>query len=121
MGPVEISQRTIGGVTILALAGEFDAFHLPVASGAIEQLIHRGSTRLVLNLREMRFITSAPLGYLLETAHLVKELGGELVISDPSEHFRNTTKTLGIDQIFRIFPNEDEAVSSLLRDSTDSS
>ena len=111
---MEISQRTIGDVTILGFTGEFDVFNLPKASGTIDQLIHRGSTRLVLNLREMRFITSAPLGYLLETAHLVRDLGGEMVISDPSDHFQNTTKTLGIDQIFRVFGNEDEAVSSLL-------
>ena len=111
---MEIDHRTVGDVTILAFTGEFDVFNLPEVSGTIGALIHRGSTRLVLNLRQMRFITSAPLGYLLETAHLVKDLGGELVVADPSDHFQNATKTLGIDQIFRTFADENEAVGSLL-------
>jgi hypothetical protein len=37
-------------------------------------------------------------------------LGGELVLSEPSKFFRTTIKALGLDQVFRIYPNDQEAV-----------
>ncbi len=107
---MKIERKTAGNVTILAFTGEFDAFNLPTVGEKIDQLIQKGCTRLAFNLRLLKFINSSALGYLIKTAKRLKELDGELVLCEPSKFFQTTIKTLGIDQIFKIYPKDEEAV-----------
>jgi len=107
---MKIERKTAGNVTILAFTGEFDAFNLPQVGEKIDTLIQKGCMHLVFNLRLLKFINSSALGYLIKTAKRLKELDGELVLSEPSKFFQTTIKTLGIDQIFRIYPDDQEAL-----------
>jgi anti-sigma B factor antagonist len=107
---MKIGRKTAGNVTILSFTGEFDAFNLPVISEKLDALIQTGCRRLAFNLRLLKFINSSALGYLIKTAKRLKELDGELVLSEPSKFFQSTIATLGVDQIFRIFPSDEEAV-----------
>jgi len=107
---MKIERKTAGNVTILAFTGEFDAFNLPTISEKIDALIQTGCNRLVFNLRLLKFINSSALGYLIKTHKRLKELDGELVLSEPSKFFQTTIKTLGIDQIFKVFTKDEEAV-----------
>src|SRR5210317_239319 len=109
-GPMKIERKTAGKVQILAFKGEFDAFNLPTISEKLDALIQTGCTRLVFNLRRLKFINSSALGYLIKTSKRLVELEGELVLSEPSKFFKSTITTLGIDQIFKIFPTDEEAV-----------
>ncbi|MHC4849280.1 MAG: STAS domain-containing protein [Planctomycetota bacterium] len=99
-----------GGVTVLTFSGEFDAFNLPKISEGIDQLIQKGRTLLVFNLKGLKFINSSALGYLIKTHKSLREYDGELVLSEPSKFFETTIATLGIDQIFKIYTNDEEAV-----------
>lgn len=107
---MKIERNTVGNVTILAFTGEFDAFNLPTISEKIDALIQAGCMKLVFNLRLLKFINSSALGYLIKTHKRLRELEGELVLSEPSKFFQTTIKTLGIDQIFKVFVDDDEAV-----------
>ena len=107
---MKIGRKTAGDVNILSFAGEFDAFNLPTISEKIDALIQKGGTRLVFNLQELKFINSSALGYLIKTHKRLRELDGELVLSTPSKFFQSTVTTLGIDQIFKIYPDDEEAV-----------
>jgi len=107
---MKIDRKKAGNVTILAFTGEFDAFNLPTISEKIDTLIEKGAVRLAFNLRLLKFINSSALGYLIKTAKRLRELDGELVLTEPSKFFQTTIKTLGIDQIFKVFPADEEAV-----------
>ncbi|MEM8883322.1 MAG: STAS domain-containing protein, partial [Planctomycetota bacterium] len=107
---MKIDRTEVDGVTILTFTGEFDAFNLPKISEGIDQLIQKGRKDLVFNLKGLKFINSSSLGYLIKTHRHLKEYEGELVLSEPSKFFQTTIVTLGIDQIFHIYENDDEAV-----------
>lgn len=107
---MEIKRREEDGVTILSFAGDFDAFNLPKISDGIDALVQKGRTRMVFNLAGLKFINSSALGYLIKTHKSLREYEGELTISEPSKFFQTTIATLGIDQIFKIFANDDDAV-----------
>ena len=112
---MKIERKMAGDVVILHFTGEFDAFNLPQISEGIDQLIQKGSVLLVFNLKGLKFINSSALGYLMKTHRRVRELEGELVLAEPSKFFQTTISTLGIDQIFKIFPNDEEAVKYTVR------
>ena len=107
---MKIERREEDSVTILTFTGEFDAFNLPKISEGIDQLIQKGRTELVFNLKGLKFINSSALGYLIKTHKNLKEYDGELVLSEPSKFFQTTVATLGIDQIFKIYTDDVEAI-----------
>ena len=107
---MKIERKKAGNVTILVFTGEFDAFNLPTISEKLDALIQTGCTHLAFNLKRLKFINSSALGYLIKTSKRLDAIDGELVISEPSKFFQSTISTLGIDQIFKIFPTDEEAV-----------
>ena len=107
---MKIDRKEAENVTILAFTGEFDAFNLPTISDKLDGLIQTGRILMVFNLKLLKFINSSALGYLIKTNKRLRELDGELVLSEPSKFFQSTIATLGIDQIFKIFPTDEEAV-----------
>ena len=108
---MKIERKTAGNVTILAFTGEFDAPNLPQVEEKTDTPIQEGCTHLVFNFRLLTFVDSSALGHLIKTAKRLKDLGGELVLSEPSKFLQTTIKTLGIDQILRVFPSDEEAVT----------
>ena len=107
---MEIKRREEDGVTILTFSGEFDAFNLPKISEGIDALVQKGRTQLVFNLAGLKFINSSALGYLIKTHKSLREYDGELTIAEPSKFFQTSIATLGLDQVFKIFATDDEAV-----------
>lgn len=95
---------------LFTLPGDFDAFDLPAVSSKVDEAVAAGATRLVFDTSKVAFINSSALGYLIKTRKRLRELGGDLVIAEPSAYFRATIDTLGVDQIFTIAPTVDEAL-----------
>ncbi len=107
---MEIEREEVGDVTILAFTGDFDIWNLPEARELVNGLIETGARMLVLNLAGLTFMTSSALGFLIKTQKDLKTLDGDLVFAAPSNYFRRTITTLGIDRIFEIFPANEDAV-----------
>ncbi|MHC4163973.1 MAG: STAS domain-containing protein [Planctomycetota bacterium] len=107
---MRIERKTVGNVTILAFAGEFDATDLAEADERVGVVVAEGRTRLVANLRELTFIDSMWIGYLLKTARRLKARDGELVLSEPSRFFQRVGQAIGIDRVFEIFPDDRAAL-----------
>jgi anti-anti-sigma factor len=97
-------------VTILAFDGKLDAYSLPKVDEQMTALFDSGCRRLVLNLQLLKWINAAALGFLGKHEKRLRELGGELVLSEPSEFFQTAINTLRLDQIYKVFPNDAKAV-----------
>jgi anti-anti-sigma factor len=102
-----------GDVTIFTFTGELDTFNLQPVSKQIDGTIEAGRTRIVFDLRLMTFINSSALGYLIRARKTAKAAGGDAVLASPSQFVRRLIATVGIEKLFRIFENSDEAVRYL--------
>lgn len=109
MPAVKVRRRQVGDVDILSFEGEFDASTVPAVE-AIDGLIDQGRTRLVFSFARLTFIASPVLGYFVKTRKRAKGLGGGVAFSRPSKFMDVTIRTLGLDQIFDVFPDDDAAV-----------
>jgi anti-sigma B factor antagonist len=107
---VNIEKRTIGDVTIVTLAGEFDAASDPATLEKLDAIIE-GATRVVFNFRDLTFMTSSALGYLLKITRALRDRGGELVYSEASRPFHNIVEIYEIDRVFRVFPDDQAALA----------
>jgi len=113
---VRIERRSAGDVTILEFSGEWDSFNLREISARVEQLIRGRPARLVFNVRDLRFLTSSPLGYLISVHQRLRAERGGLVLSEASPYLRSTIRTLGLHRFFRMCETDQDAVVSFAVD-----
>lgn len=107
---MKVERRQWGDVTIMTFVGEFDAFNLSNFSSKIDHIVEGGNVKLVFNLRLMTFINSSALGYLVKTKRKVQELGGDLVLVQPSKFVKKALKVLGLQEYFKVMETEEEGV-----------
>ena len=108
-------QRTVldEGVACLTLTGEFDSFAANPFLEQIESIVSAGTTSVVINLRLVLFINSTAVGSLIKARKRLRGLGGDLVVSEPSQRVRETLEMLGLGTILKSFKNDDEGAKAL--------
>src|SRR5256885_14911187 len=77
--PLEITQREMNGIYLLALKGRLVLGE--ESSGllaVIDNLLASGATRIVVNLEQVNYVDSAGLGALIEMHRKTKAKGGGL-------------------------------------------
>ena len=107
---MKIDISTQGKITIVDFDGEFDAFNLPQTAKDIDGLIDGGEARLVFNLKKLSFINSSALGYLIKVRKKAQAAGGDVVLAQPSNFFRKTLVTLGLDKIFCVYETTEDGI-----------
>ena len=93
---------------ILAFDGEFDS---KSAIETIDEVIERGSRRLIFNMKRLTFIDSGGLGLLIRSQKRLEDQDGELVVSQPSRFLLRIFDVLGLDRIFKVFGSDEEALA----------
>jgi anti-sigma B factor antagonist len=111
---MKLEKHRYGDVVILKFTGEFDTFNLPAFSERIDRMITGGDTQMVFDLRLLKFINSAALGYLIKTSKRLREAGGEMVLARPSKFVRKTLSTLGLDDVFKMFESVEAGVKHFI-------
>ncbi len=103
---------------ILHLRGEFDTYYVPLLQQEIDSLVKAGITRIVLNLRLVKFINSTVLGSIIKASKQLNAKGGRLVISRPSPFCRDILEKVGLDRVVNVFESDEDAASSLTQAAT---
>lgn len=79
-GGLSISSSIEGGIANLALRGELDLAGAPTLERSLLELERQAPSRIVIDLRDLRFIDSTGLRLLLAANTRAQERGGELVL-----------------------------------------
>lgn len=111
---MRVETRDTGNVVVLSLYGnirtneDYAAF-----KEAMDDMIDKGKTRIILNFKEVHFINSSGLGRLVLAAKKLKELNGALNIVHLSDDLKELFLFTRLDSKIPIFPTEDEAIASI--------
>ena len=92
-----IRKNTTGSETVMELSGWLDTQTAPELEKAIGGL--EGTTSLILDLKELEYISSAGLRQLV-IAH--KKMNGELTIRNASAEIMDILRMTGFDKLLRI-------------------
>lgn len=111
---MKLEKHRYEDVVILKFTGEFDTFNLPAFSERIDRMIEGGDHHMVFDLRLLKFINSAALGYLIKTSKRLQAAGGEMVLARPSKFVKKTLSTLGLDDVFKMFESVEAAVKHFI-------
>lgn len=98
------------GTLRVTLEGEIDHHSAVATRGEIDRLIYEyRPRRLELALSRIGFMDSSGLGLVMGRYALVRDLGGELAVIDPSPAIMRIFKLAGMDRLIRIEYTEREA------------
>jgi len=111
--PLLIDQRSVAGVTILALNGPLLADEDDrLLRERVRSLTAAGERHLVLDLRHVTHIDSGGVGALIATHLHMTRRGGQLKLLCPSDRCTRVLRMTHLLEVFDVFTREDEAVRS---------
>ena len=111
---MKITTRNAGeNIYVLNLNGYIDASNSHVLEEACDQLLAKGKCSIVLNFREVGYVSSAGLRVLLTAAKQMEATGGALKLCELNATVNKILDLSGLSQILNISANEKESLEDL--------
>jgi anti-anti-sigma factor len=110
---LQIEERRIGDVTVLALSGEMlvDDGDLALRQ-RIHELLDQGQLKILVDLAGVTHLDSANVGMLVAKQKTVRERGGDVKLMHLTDRSQRLLALMKLVSVFEMFENEDEAVRS---------
>jgi anti-sigma B factor antagonist len=96
---------------VLSLEGEIDLHVSPRVAISLRQMISKNPKQLVVDLSRVTYLDSSGLAVLIEAMQNVEQYGGKFAIVGVQETVRSIFDIARLDQVFRIFPDVDAALT----------
>lgn len=108
---MEFKTETSGNTTILKTSGRMDIVNAPEFEKAVQDLLGQGITRIVADLAQVDYISSAGLRAILVAAKKAKAGRADLVFSCVSGMVLEVFTISGFKSMFRLFDTTEEALA----------
>lgn len=103
----------MAAICVLRPQGRIDSATGPALDDEITKSIASGAHRLLIDMENVDYISSAGLRVVLHAAKQTKSLGGHLVLCALNGQTREIFETSGFSRFLEISPSHEEAVSRL--------
>ena len=110
---LEIVVNEENDVVVIKLVGNLDTNTAPEAEQAINEWLEKESKKMVINLQESKYVSSAGLRVFLATAKKMTAAGGAVKFCSPNDVVQEIMDISGFSTILDIKKTEDEALKSL--------
>ena len=111
-----VSARKLAGISILDVSGRITmADGSAVLREVVEQVIQEGCRKILLNLRDVGYIDSSGIGELVRTSTMLRRLGGQMKLVNPSERVRVLLEITRLSTVFDTELDEVTAIASLAK------
>ena len=98
------------GVKVVSIEGDLDTSTSPKAQEMLSEFVAKGAAKMVIDLEDMNYISSAGLRVLLVLAKQTAAAGGQLSICGLNEMATEVFDISGFSSILSIFTTKDEAL-----------
>lgn len=106
---LEIKTQQDEGVCTLALDGEVDVYTAPKLKEHLVSAIEDGCSNVIIDMNQVSFIDSSGLGVLVSALRRARERDGAVRIVCDRDNILKIFRITGLDKVFPIFANVDEA------------
>ena len=107
---MEIFQENVNGVEIFIVKGSLDSNTSPEFESRIYTSLETGQKRLILNLEDLEYISSAGIRVMLKTTKDLKHMEGNIVLCSLQDYVKEVFDIAGLDGYLCIEKNLDEAL-----------
>ena len=114
MSDFKIAQRERDSINVLELKGYLDAHTAPKLEEAFQTLLRDKRYRIVVNCRDLSYISSAGLGVFMAYIEDVRKNDGDIKLTNMSAKVYNVFDLLGFPLLYEIFRDEQEAIRKFI-------
>lgn len=111
-----ISLENLENMTVVRTSGDLDAVTCSMLEGALNDLLDKGETRVILDLEGVPYISSAGLRVLLAAAKKLHGTG-RFVLSCLKKEVREVLEMTGFTHVMEIHDDLESAKTSILEGS----
>jgi anti-sigma B factor antagonist len=111
MTDFKIHQRDGEDVSVIELKGYLDAHTAPDLENAFQKLMTEKKYNIVVNCRDLSYISSAGLGVFMAYVEDVRKNKGDIKLTNMTPKVYNVFDLLGFPILYEIYKDEKEAVS----------
>ena len=111
MADFKVHQRDGEGVSVIDLKGYLDAHTAPDLENAFQKLMDDRKYNIIVNCRELSYISSAGLGVFMAFIEDVRKNKGDIKLTNMSPKVYNVFDLLGFPILYEIYKDEQEAVA----------
>jgi anti-sigma B factor antagonist len=106
----KIDIRESSSVNVLELKGYLDAHTAPDLENAFQKLLERKKYNIVVNCKDLTYISSAGLGVFMAFIEDVRKNSGDIKLSNMSPKVYNVFDLLGFPLLYDITKDENDAI-----------
>jgi anti-sigma B factor antagonist len=112
--PLGVKESVNGGkhCTVLKLKGTIDITTHQQFEDALSELLEQNAKRLIINLADLKYISSSGTGLLIKYYKKFRENGGDIKLSHLPPSIWKTLDLIGINNVVEIFNNDKDALTS---------
>lgn len=111
MSKFAIETDVTQDITQMKVKGRVDSESAPELDTALAKLINEGKSKIVLNLQDVDYMSSAGLRSLVKALKGTQSADGNLHLVSVSETVRGVLLTVGMMQMFKMFSTSEEAAA----------
>ncbi len=97
-------------VSTLCLGGFLDAHTAPNLEEAIQKLLDEERYKIIVNFKDLTYISSAGLGVFMGFIEEIREKGGDIKMSNMTSKIFRVFDLLGFPTLYEIVDDESEAI-----------
>ena len=109
---MELEHKKFAGIDMVYIKGRMVSTTSWQAGELMNDLIENGSAKMLLNLQDVEYVSSAGLRSILVAAKLMQSNQGELRICSVRDDVAKVLEMSGFDSLISLHPNESEAVAA---------
>ncbi|MBI1749940.1 MAG: STAS domain-containing protein [Acidobacteria bacterium] len=110
---MQISTRQSGTFTIVDVVGDIDLYNSPeVRKILLETLRDKRSPRVIVNLKEVRYIDSSGVASLVEGLKVSRNMNSRFILFGLSPAAREVLELSRLIKVFEVYENEDQALAA---------
>lgn len=110
MSEFEVKRKDVEELSVLYLKGYLDAHTASDFESALEKLVCEDRVRIIVNLSELIYISSAGLGVFMGFIEDIRKKNGDIKMAEPSKKVMRVFELLGFQILYQIFDSEQEAI-----------
>jgi anti-anti-sigma factor len=110
---MNIETRELKHVSVVTVSGRVDSATAPDLQKALQDLLDSDHNQLVLDLKDVDYMSSAGLRVLVSTQKAAKKNGGALRLAQLSARVKEVFELAGLTPVFDIYPDVVEAVGAI--------
>ena len=109
---MRIERSSRGSILVIEAGGRVDSVSAEQLGSFLSYEIDAGGRKLVLDLQRVETMGQDGLWEMLSALKRIRRADGDLRLAQPSDRVREALEMSGLDELFRIYESQAEAVGS---------